>query len=69
MTNKASLTALILLLREEVNTLSEQVNLVPLRVLDAAVRDIESDIERVRQGLDELLRVGEDAGGAGGAGP
>ena len=61
MTNKASLTALILLLREEVNTLSEQVNLVPLRVLDAAVRDIESDIERVRQGLDELLRVGEDA--------
>ena len=61
MTNKASLTALILLLREEVNTLSEQVNLVPLRFLDAAVRDIESDIERVRQGLDELLRVGEDA--------
>ena len=61
MTNKASLTALILLLREEVNTLSEKVNLVPLRVLDAAVRDIESDIERVRQGLDELLRVGEDA--------
>ena len=61
MTNKASLTALVVLLREEVNTLSEQVNLVPLRVLDAAVRDIESDIERVRQGLDELLRVGEDA--------
>ena len=61
MTNKASLTALILLLREEVNTLSEKVNLVPLRFLDAAVRDIESDIERVRQGLDELLRVGEDA--------
>ena len=61
MTNKASLTALILLLREEVHTLSEKVNLVPLRFLDAAVRDIESDIERVRQGLDELLRVGEDA--------
>ena len=27
----------------------------PLRVLDALVRDIESDVERIRQQMDELL--------------
>ena len=30
----------------------------PLRVIDALVRDVESDVERIRQQLDELLRGG-----------
>ena len=36
----------------------------PLRVLDALVRDIESDVERIRQQMDELLG-GADAAAAG----
>ena len=35
----------------------------PLRVLDALVRDIESDVERIRQQMDELLGGADDGAG------
>jgi hypothetical protein len=60
MATRQNLEALLRLLSEEA---SEGVKMAPsaeLRWLDVLVRNCESDLERIRQGLDELLQGESD---------
>ena len=59
MAHRTTLAALLGLLGADANAAIAAVHNgeEPLRVLDALVRDIESDVERIRQQMDELLGV------------
>ena len=60
MAHRTTLAALLGLLGADASAaIAAAAGAEPLRVLDALVRDIESDVERIRQQMDELLATAD----------
>jgi len=67
MATRTNLEALLRLLAEEATEGTRAAPDAELRWLDVLVRNCESDLERIRQGLDELLGAERSPNGGGGS--